>query len=238
MSDIEKYLENPIKRHIITTLLKKARRKYSELQPVMVDNVLFNYHLQHLVKAGVLIKEGAEYYLSPEGIKLTSSIAYDGVYFPKFVCRYKMYVIDEAGGKVLLQKRYHAPWRGDVTAISSKVLMGTPTKERANVRIKESTGLDVDMQVVGTVRQMVHNAQGDLLDDCVYFVCYSTKFSGELKEVGGNQDSLMWLSFDEAKAAEANNKGSGPAAIQILDRFEKGDFSSFFFEEAIVSEMF
>lgn len=234
MISIEEYLQNPIKRHIIGQLLKKKSLKYSELMPEEVDNVLFNYHLQHLVKNGLLDKRENYYSLNVLGMKLTANITDSGLYFPKFVCRYRMYLIND--DKVLLMKRTRTCWIGDITGLSSKVVMGTGIEERANVRMKEKAGIDTRMKWVGTIRTLAFNSKKDLIDDSMYFICYSTSYRGKLKEIDDNDSPLSWYSIDEAIKFEETNKGSGDKTVEVLKRFKTGNFTPFAFEEYIQAE--
>lgn len=234
MINIEEYLSNPTKKHILGLLIKNPQLKYSELMPVDVDNVLFNYHLQHLVKTGILNKNENYYSLSDKGKVLTFNITDTGLYFPKFVCRYKMYLIHD--NKILLQHRNRTPFQGDITALSSKLVYGTNTEERANVRMKEKTNLDVNMKWIGTIRTIAFNSQKDLIDDSMYFICVGTSFSGNLNDVDDTGNLLKWYAFDEAIQLEKNNKGCGEKSVEILERFKSGNFEPFVFEEHIQVE--
>jgi hypothetical protein len=233
---IEEYLDNPIKKHIITRLIKNETLKYSQLQPEDTDNVLFNYHLQHLVKLGLLDKTDSTYTLSQIGREMTANITHNGLYFPKFICYYKMYLIDQIQEKVLFQHRRRTPWYNDTTALSSKLVKGEFTDARADLRMKQKTNLDTHMKCVGTLRKFVYNSGHDLLEDSITFICYATEFSGQLENLSENQDPLMWLSFAEAQQKEQENHGSGKVEIEILDRFKRADFSAFFYEEEITAE--
>jgi DNA-binding HxlR family transcriptional regulator len=235
MTNIEKYLENPVKKHIIINLLRKGQLRYSQLQPKDIDNVLFNYHLQHLVKRGIVEKKAEKYKLSTPGIELTASVSYQGKHFKKFVCRLKMYLINQETNEVLFKERTKAPWLGDITPISCKLTLGNNMIGEANEEMQQGTGLKTDMKHIGTLRQRVENTIGEIVDDCIYFVLYGLDYSGKLENKG---NSLMWVTFDEAKRFEANNDGSGRSEIEILERFEKKDFSQFFYDEKIVSNMF
>src|SRR3990167_10477043 len=162
-ANIEEYIKNPIKRHVIGEIMKRGKLRYSELMPEDIDNVLFNYHLQHLVKSGLLLKEENYYSFTPEGWVATSHITYDGLYFQKFVCRFRMYVIN--GNKVLLQHRAASPFKDDTTGLSSKLMYGTSSSSRASLRIKEKTGLSAKMKLAGTVRTIIYTPEKEILDD-------------------------------------------------------------------------
>jgi hypothetical protein len=232
MVNMEEYLANPIKRHIIGLLLRDSQLKYSELMPAEVDNVLFNYHLQHLVKNGVLTKNENNYSLSPEGIKLTSNVTYDGVYFPKFTCRYKLYLID--GNNILLPVRTNTAWYGDIAAVSSKLLYGTPTEERANVRMRDKVGVEAKMNWIGTLRTQIFDKQHDLLDDSIYFVCFADSHSGEINKVDDHDLELRWHSFEEALEVEKKSRASGDKSLEVLQRIQAKNYQPFCFEETVI----
>lgn len=233
-SNIEEYIQNPIKRHIIGNLMKHKKLKYSELMPEDTDNVLFNYHLQHLVKTGLLIKEDNFYTFSPEGWTTTSHITYEGLYFPKFVCRFRIYVLD--GNKVLLHKRNISPWSGDTTAPWGKMIFGEPMEQTAEKQLKEDCGLTAKMKCIGTIRTIIRTPTKDILDDSIYFICVATKFEGKLNESDLNGNKLEWYEIDKAITFEKNNKGSGDKTVEVLKRLKDNDLSSFAFEETLIDD--
>lgn len=229
--DLQEYIENPIKRHIIGLLMKNKKLKYSDLMPVDVDNVLFNYHLQHLVKNGLLEKDENYYSLSSKGLQATTNITDSGIYFPKFTPKYKLYLIEN--DTILLQHIQRTRWNGDITALSSKVVYGTGIEERANFRMKEKAGIEVHMKWVGTVRTRAFTKEKDLVDDSIYFVCYATEYEETVNEFEDNGELLKWYTFEEAIALENKNKESGEKTVEILERFQKKNFEPFVFEETI-----
>jgi len=234
-AQIEEYIKNPIKRYIISLLMKHTTLKYSELMPEDVDNVLFNYHLQHLVKTGFVIKDENFYSLSPEGLVETSHISYEGVLFQKFVCRFRIYVIEN--NKVLMHERKIGPWKGDTSAIWGKMVYGEGIEGAAVNQLKEQTGLiATDLKCVGSVRTIITNDNKDILDDSIYYVCVVKEFNGELFEQDLNGNLLKWYEFEKALELEKSNRGSGEKTVEILERFSKKDFSQFVFEEQLFDE--
>lgn len=231
--NIEEYLANPIKQHILSEILKRQTAKYSELMPPDTDNVLFNYHLQHLVKVGLLEKKENMYSFTPDGQKATAPMTYNGLYFQKFVARFHMYLID--GDNVLMQYHPFSPFKGDTTAVSSKLMYGTPVTERANMRITEKTGLRADMKLAGTVRTIITRPDKEVLDDSIYFIMYATKHTGLLNEKDDNDNPLAWYSFDEAIKLEQKNAGSGDKTVEVLKRFQTKNFETFAFEEYLTA---
>ncbi len=214
--------------------MKRGKLKYSELMPPDTDNVLFNYHLQHLVKNGLLLKEDNFYSFTPEGWKATSHITYDGLYFRKFVCRFRLYVID--GDNVLLQHRAFSPFKGDTTGLSSQVMYGSTAAERANLRLKEKTGLSASMQLAGVVRTIIATPEKEVLDDSIYFIMYATAHAGTLNAHDDNGNPLAWYSFDKAIELERANKWSGDKTLEVVKRLKDKNYESFSFEEWITTD--
>jgi ADP-ribose pyrophosphatase YjhB (NUDIX family) len=234
--NIEPFLQNEIKSHIILTLKTKEKLKYSQLKLVYFDNVLFNYHLQHLVKLGILDKDDSTYSLSKKGLELTSHITYTGLTFPKFVNRLKIYVLNNDGSKVLYRQRKRYPWFGDTTAISSKVVMNESMVDLANKRVKDITNLEVSLQGFGTVRKIIRDKEENLIDDCFYHLFVALGYEGELKNLSKNEDPLLWVTFDDAKNFELENKSGGNIDTQILENLAVKDFSLINSEEIIYTE--
>lgn len=230
---VEEYIRNPIKRHIIGEIMKKGKLRYSELMPPDTDNVLFNYHLQHLVKSGLLCKEDNIYSFTPEGWKATSHVTYDGIYFQRFVVRSRMYVINN--NQILLHERVHSPFKGATTGLSNKLVYGTPAVERARLRLQEKTGINAVLQLAGTVRVVISDADKEILDDSILFVMYATSYKGELKQVDDGGNPLSWYSFDEAIKLEKANPWTGDKSVEVLQRFKEGNFDPFIFEEYITA---
>ncbi|MDQ6985547.1 MAG: hypothetical protein Q9M91_01940 [Candidatus Dojkabacteria bacterium] len=135
-----------------------------------MDNTLFNYHLQHLVKSGYIENINGKYSLTRDGNSITSNITNTGIIFPKFVCRFQLYVIDKENNRVLFQKWNRKPWKNNFTPISSKLLYGTNSNERASDRIKEKAGIEVEMKTIGVLRQFIANTKGEFLDENMYFI--------------------------------------------------------------------
>ena len=69
-----------IQEQILRQLTKiESSARYSELQIEGIENDLFNYHLQKLVRLGLISKTGPEYRLSNKGKQLVEDILPIGV---------------------------------------------------------------------------------------------------------------------------------------------------------------
>lgn len=234
MVNIEDYITNPIKRHIIGQIMKYKKLRYSELMPEGVDNVLFNYHLQHLVKGDLLKKEDNFYSFTSEGSRATSHISYQGLPFQRFVGRFRFYIIND--GKILLHKRMIGPWKGDTTTLWGKLIYGHLMEKTAKEQIKNSIGLDTNPKLVGTVRTIEKSNNGDVLDDSLYYICVAKVESEGVKPKDENDNPLDWYSFDEAIKMERENHNCGEKTVEVMMRFKKNNFDPFVLEEVMVEK--
>jgi len=230
-------------RHIIQTkilldLAYGGQLKYSDLMQKDIENDLFNYHLQYLVKNGLVNKTANKYEISQKGVEailLTDSRGkeYSGIRSSVIV-----HVINKKGTepKILVQKRNRKPYIGEEGAgISGKINRGELVEAAAQRKLLEECCLKGKCRFLGTMRKMRKQKDGKI-DDAFFYVCVCEKFSGELKstEFGINK----WESFDYALNIQKGIKSSAEYDIQILKQIVKGDKSNFFYEELINVDSF
>ena len=230
--NIRQAFANKTKQHILLTLLKSESSRYSKLMPKNVDNILFNYHLQHLVKLGFICKKDSTYKLSQLGIEAMDNIAPNGMFFPKFTARYKMYLIKN--DTFLYQEVSRVPNIKNLTPISSKLLRDTYTEKRANLRIKQKTNIKAKMKCVGVYRKHLIKKNGDPLEDNLYFICYADRFEGMSNKHNDNNEKLIWLTLNQAINAERKNNASGKVEIEILKKLTAKNYEFTFYEDTVV----
>lgn len=107
-----KLINHRIKRHIIDTLTFVPSARFSDMRPPKTDTNLFSYHLNALVKAGLVEKIDGGYRLSLDGLNLVdqSGLTKFGTplaHQPKVIT---MLVIQNENGDILLQKRPKQPY--------------------------------------------------------------------------------------------------------------------------------
>ena len=114
---------HPIQKQILTKFLTHPELRYSEVRIPEIENDLFNYHLQYLVKIGILLKLDRTYSLSTKG--LTDLLMFDsqGNIYQGLRVSVLVYVIDYHSKPhcILAQKHIRQPYLGDFNAgISGK----------------------------------------------------------------------------------------------------------------------
>lgn len=208
-----------IQRLILTKLISKESMRYSEIMVLGIDveNDLFNYHLQQLVKKGLLTKEGSSYSLTTVGKKLTAHM--DALGNIKDLFRVSVALVvtrdSENGLEILLQKRKRQPYFGDITSIAGKVHYGEKFEDTAKRKLIEEAGLIGSFTLLGVKRAMRYNIEKVLVEDILFHICYCNNPRGKL--IGDNEFGVnYWASFDEAIKAEINNLGGSKAEVEIL----------------------
>lgn len=224
---------DPVQLHILTTLNRHLESlRYSELNTDKVDNDLFNYHLQFLVKKKLVEKNKEGYKISIKGKKIMADIDAVGKTYDLFRFSITANVIKSENGKryILGQKRLRHPYYGDISTISGKVKKGELVVDAAGRKLKEETGLEADFRVLGLFRKIRLDKEGNVIEDTVYNVCYAENPTGELiekNEYGENK----WYEIEEFKKLHSQNIDVGEYDKKVFERIFNEDFNIFHFEQ-------
>ncbi|MBD3281026.1 hypothetical protein GF389_05955 [Candidatus Dojkabacteria bacterium] len=225
------YIQEQIIKKLIGT---EDRAKYSELKPEYdIENDLFNYHLQKLVKLGIAEKHKDGYSLSDKGKLITETMYPVGV-IRKRADTFKLYAhsiiprMTENGLKIVNRRRTKHPFYGDIGLVGESVRMGEHSREALARRVKSQVGLDVDiekMKHVSTVRKTTYLDNGELFSDMIfnYYLCPS--FSGEIDK-SLDDGNVFWVGIDEAIKHQNNSPNPIHALIEILQDLKKDSILS------------
>lgn len=190
--------------------------KYSQLKLDYLEDDLFNYHLQHLVKTGFLKKEDNGYVLTENGKALVTNIDEEDLESPA-TFKVSVYICPVVGGKVLLYRRKKHPQYGYTGFISEKMKFGEGILGAAKRGLYEETGLIADFMVVGNLRQVRRNENGEVIEDGVFYVCITDKISGELKP--SKEGEYFWVKLGKVREME---KLFRPSVEMVIDEVKKG----------------
>lgn len=99
-----------IQRRILEKLLYAESLGYAQIRPTGVESNHFAYHLEQLVKAGIIAKEDKRYFLTPAGLALVDRLSQE-----KMVDRLQAHIVtairlQNSSGEVLLYKRNFQPY--------------------------------------------------------------------------------------------------------------------------------
>jgi ADP-ribose pyrophosphatase YjhB (NUDIX family) len=209
--------------------------RFSELKPGEVENDLFNYHLQYLIKQGFVAKEEAGYKITGAGVEHILLIDSKGISYEGFRASVLVYVIDRETNpvQILLQKRKRKPYLGETDpGIAGKIKQGEGITEAAQRKLLEETGLKGNCKEIGVIRKIRKVENSDLIDDGFFFVCVCEDFSGELSEVNDYGENY-WADSENALVVQAKKKSAGAFSMRVLKRVIDGDYSNFLYEEKL-----
>lgn len=212
-------LNHHIQRHIIDVLMFHEVARFRDLRPPKTDTNLFTYHLNTLVKTGMVSKVEGGYTLSIEGLSYVDRVSTEKKAIrtqPKII---NMLLIQNSDGDVLLQKRNKQPYINMWTLPYGKLHIDDGTlKQAAQREAKEKLGLeDQELRHVGDCYIRVKTADGILSTTLAHVF----SFNRDDIEVS---DEIVW-----ARPHKLNQYRLAPAVESIVAR---GFFNDpFFFEE-------
>lgn len=155
-------INHHIQRHIIDVLMYQEIARFRDLRPPKTDTNLFTYHLNVLLKSGMLQKVEGGYTLTTLGLSYVDRVSEEKKVIrsqPKIIT---MLLIQNSDGDVLLQRRNKQPYINAWTLPYGKLHIEDQSLEAAAKReAKEKLGLD-DQEVshAGDCYIRVHGENG------------------------------------------------------------------------------
>ena len=228
-----------IQNNILSDLKNSKSLRYGQLKPKNIPNDLFNYHLQFLVKKGLLDKSKDGYSLSAKGIKHVADSYTSGNFMNGL---FKINVITIVSrvtkGKIeiLNQIRKSNPSYGKIGVMGGVVLKGEILKIAAKRKLKQETGLEAEFKIFGCERRIMYKS-GELFSDLLFPIAYTDSYKGELiadSDFGHN----MWVPIDEAIKNESAEFDSIRSINIVLKAIKNKKIKKlpFFFKEEIQSD--
>jgi ADP-ribose pyrophosphatase YjhB (NUDIX family) len=198
----------PIQLQILQKLYGAERLRYSEMRPEDVENDLFNYHLQSLVKRGFVSKNDLGYSLSTVGLRFINTrmpLDLTGVTPQLFQVCVLCFVLRERNGvrEVIHQERASQPFYGDRAVPGGKVRHGEKITDAASRKLYEDCGLRATFTLGGVVR-VAFEQNSSFLQDILFHICFTQEFEGQLvvENVFGRN---YWVSIEQAQQDELHN---------------------------------
>lgn len=130
-----------IQRKILAKLLYAESLAYSQMRPTGVESNHFAYHLDQLVRAGMVAKHDKQYSLAPEGLAAVDRMSQE-----KMVDRLQPHIltvidITNDHGQTLLYKRAFQPYIHKYSFPLGKTHLEESVAEAAARELQEKTGL-------------------------------------------------------------------------------------------------
>ena len=211
-----------IQKFIIDVLMYKKVARFRDLRPPKTDTNLFTYHLNSLVKQGLVEKVEGGYVLSAAGLSYVDRVSVEKKAIrtqPKIIT---MLVVQNGEGDILLQRRTKQPYIDTWTLPYGKLhVEDNSVKEAAQREAFEKLGLEAQpMEHAGDCYIRVH-LRGELVSTTLAHVFRFYKDDIEMN------DALVW-----ARPHKLSQYALAPAVEEVMTRTFFKD--AFYFEEFTV----
>lgn len=168
-----------IQKHIVDQLLYTDTVRFSQLRAEGVESNLFQYHLLHLIKQGIVEKVEGGYSLAPAGLyyadRFSSELKGERPQ-PKIIT---IAVIKNSEGKVFLQQKPRQPWVGMYHLPAGKIHAGETTDSAATREFEEKTGVRVENMYFRCLAHVQIFKSEQLISDYFGFI-FSEMYEGEI----------------------------------------------------------
>lgn len=186
---------------ILRELLFKPQARFRDLKKVDVTNDHFTFHINHLIKEGLIVKANGKYSLSDKGKEFANRMDTDAL---KLERQAKLGVALHAvrkngkGREILIHRRLKEPFYGWYGSHSGKIRWGETPLDCAKREFKEETGLTGKFVLKGIVHYHHFHKDGRLLEDKYFWVFRVNNISGKLKEKVPEGENI-WMGEKEFK---------------------------------------
>lgn len=212
-----------IQKHILDQLIYHPTRRFSELRADGVESNLFQYHLRHIIKKGLVEKTDGGYQLAPVGLYYADrySLVYKGERpQPKLIT---VVVIKNSAGETLLLKKKRQPWVGQLHLTAGKIHAGEAASEAARREVQEKLEVAIDSVEFRSVAQVQIRKEGVAVSDFVAFV-FSAKYDGTTAEgewysldIENNSDLASSLAPSVKELLQIERCGDGSFHVVEID---------------------
>jgi len=142
-------------KHILDELRQHSERRYSQMQPKDIESSHFKYHLDQLLKEGLVEQKSRGVYgLTLKGMSAVDRLSSHGVN-PKQSPKVITYTLIKNAEHYLLWRKDKQPYLGLLNMVGGKLHTGESSHEAAKREILEKTGLtitEVEQRAVAEIK--------------------------------------------------------------------------------------
>lgn len=184
---------------ILRELLFKPQARFRDLNKVDITNDHFTFHINHLLKEGLVQKVGGRYSLTDEGKEFANRMDTDAL---KLERQGKLGIALHAVRKnkgvteYLVHRRLKEPFYGWYGSHSGKIRWGEHPIDCAKREFLEETGLTGKFTHKGIVHYHHYHKDGRLLEDKYFWVFKVDNLKGTLKEKVPEGENI-WMTEKE-----------------------------------------
>lgn len=190
---------------LLRELLLSSTSKFSELvKSAGLTSDHANFHIKQLMEADLVRKvpkTHGEYELTKQGKDYANRMDTDEIVIEKQPKLSVVLNIVNSDGKCLQQQRLKQPYYGYWGRPTGKIRAGETMLEAGARELKEETGLEADLSVLGFYHKLDYDEDGNFLEDKYFCIIYGVNPRGEmLVESEGQRNE--WLTEAEFLAKE------------------------------------
>ncbi|MFC1789857.1 NUDIX hydrolase [Patescibacteria group bacterium] len=159
---------HPQQLKILDGLLFSSRSRYSDLKPILMENSQFVFHLERLIRMGLIEKQKSMYQLTPVGKEYANRIYAQDLKIKRqvktttVICAIRE---NEKSKDFLIYKRLKHPFFGCWGFPTEKPRWGESLKKTASRGLQEEAGLEGEGKLFAIRHYLVYSFEGKLLED-------------------------------------------------------------------------
>lgn len=203
---------------ILRELLFKPQSRFRDLNTAKISSDLFSFHLNKLIKDGLVLKNEAKYVLSTEGKEFANRMDTESLKQEKQAkIGVALHAVRKINGKTeyLIHQRLKEPFYGYYGSHSGKVRWGEKPLDTAKREFLEETGLSGEFFHKGIVHVLHFHKDGRFLEDKYFWVYRIENTKGELKE-DVMEGKNIWLT-EKAFRALPNTFATFEEMTEVID---------------------
>lgn len=190
---------------ILRELLFNPKARFRDLKKVDVTNDHFTFHVNHLIKEGLVVKASGRYSLSDKGKEFANRMDTDSLVLER---QAKLGVsvhaerIEKGKKQFLVHHRLKEPFYGWWGFNTGKIRWGESPAETAKRELMEEAGLTGKFILKGIVHYHHIHKDGRFLEDKYFWIFRVTDTKGKLKKKVTEGENI-WM--DEAEYRNLEN---------------------------------
>lgn len=170
---------------ILRELLFRPEARFRDLNKVDVTNDHFSFHVNHLIKEGLIKKTNGKYSLTDDGKEFANRMDTDSLKLERQAkLGVAIHAVRQRNGKTeyLVHHRLKEPFYGWYGSHSGKIRWGEIPLQTAKREFLEESGLTGEFTLKGVVHYHHFHKDGRLLEDKYFWVYRVDNAKGKLKE--------------------------------------------------------
>lgn len=214
-----------IQRKILGLLMHAPSLTYAQMRPKGVESNHFAYHLEQLVKAGIIAKSDRSYTLTTEGLALADRVSHGDMAIRKQPHIVTTIHITNSQGQVLLFRHAFQPYIDMIGFPQGRTHYDERVGQAASRELFEKTGLqDVELSQRGIVYISAARGGQNISKIIAHVFSGAAEDGQETALVNPQQGACAWYDWTSLKAARCM-----PGFWQLKTLLDTSD--GFFFAE-------